>query len=313
MIQFNKNSSFKVFLLKLLAFFITVYLLDFVIGQSLRKFYYKQESGYDYLTTYSIDKAKADIMVFGSSRAVNIFNTKIFEDSTGLTCFNTGRYGEPIFYHYAVLKSVLKRYQPKIIILSFDAGNFSKNVEAYDRLTALLPYYKDHPEIRPVVALKGPYEKLKMISNIYPYNSLLMPIITGNTAYSKKKYPHINGFIPIKRTFAGPLQTFDYSKETGLDTVKINSYRSFIQDCVAANIELHIVCPPYLIHAIGTDRSIIEGKRIAAGYNISFLDYSRDSFFIDKPQLFADYRHLNETGVALFSNKVIKEMGISKL
>lgn len=308
MIKNSNNIFFKNFVLKLLAFFAVVFLVDAGIGYFLKKYYYKQQSGYDYLTTNAIENAKADIMVFGSSRAVNIFNPEIIESKTGLSCFNVGRVGEPVFYHEAVLKSVLKRFSPKLIILSIDAGNFSNGLDAYDRLTALLPYYNAHPEIRPIVQLKGPFEQIKMISHIYPYNSLLIPIITGNTAYSKRKYPHIKGFIPLTRTFSGPLRTFDYAAEKELDTVKINAYKSFIEDCIQAKIPLHIVVPPYLIHAIGVDSSITEAKKIAESYKINFLDYSRDSFFVNKPDLFADYRHLNVEGVKVFSDILLPQI-----
>jgi hypothetical protein len=308
MIKKYKNKSLKILFLKLLAFFAVVFILDMLIGNLLKKFYFKQEVGYDYLTTYSIEKTNADILFFGSSRSVNILNTDIFEKQLGLSCYNVGRYGEPVFYHYAILKSVLKRYTPKMILLSFDAGNFSKKQEAYDMLAVLLPYYNDHPEIRPMVELKGPYEKLKLLSRIYPYNSLLLPIITGNKDYSKKKYANINGFMPLKRTFTGPLKTFDYTKEKELDSNKINIYKSFIRECANANIPLYIVCPPYMINSVGTDASIIAAKKIAKDYHIDFLDYSRDSFYIDKPRLFADFRHLNENGVELFNKEIIEKI-----
>ncbi|MDN3657620.1 hypothetical protein QWZ08_18350 [Ferruginibacter paludis] len=267
-----------------------------------------QESGYDYLTTYSIERATPDILILGSSRAVNIFNTGIVETQTGLSCYNAGRYGEPVFYHYAVLQAALKRYTPKMVILSFDAGNFNKGLEAYDRIAVLLPYYENHPEIRPIIALKSRYENIKLLSKIYPYNSLLLPIITGNSRYSKTKYITQKGFIPIGKIFSGALQTYDYTKETSLDSTKIDIYRSFIKDCVAAHVQLHIVCPPYMIHAIGTDPSITEAKKIAAQYHVEFLDYSNDTAYTAHPLLFADYRHLNSTGVEVFTRSVIAKI-----
>jgi hypothetical protein len=303
-----RNKSFAIFLLKLSAFFVVVFLLDLMIGNFLKKYYFSQRSGYDFQTTYSIEKTKADILILGSSRAVNIFNTDMFEKQFNLSCFNAGRYGEPIFYHYAVLQSILKRHTPRIVLLSFDAGNFSKRREAYDRLSVLLPYYKDHPEIRSMVALKGPYEKIKLCSKIYPYNSLLLSILAGHPANNKYDNSEANGYIPIKKTISGPLQTMDYSKEKELDDIKIKVYRSFIKDCIASNILLYIVCPPYMINSVGADLSIITGKKIAKKYNIKFLDYSRDTFFVNKPQLFADYRHLNETGVKLFTDSVIESI-----
>ncbi len=308
MIKSIYSNTLKSFFFKLLIFLVFVFITDRLLGAMLKKYYFKQEAGYDYLTTYAIEKTSADLLIFGSSRAANIFNTGMFETQLSLSCFNVGRYGEPVFYHYAVLKTTLKRYKPKIILLSFDAGNFSTYQVSYDRMAVLLPYYKDHPEIRDIVALKGPFEKAKLLSNIYPYNSLLLPIISGNIAYSKRKFPHLNGYITLEETFTGELQTIDYTKETALDSKKIAMYKAFIQDCKEAKIPLYIICPPYLINSIGTDASIIEAKKIAAENYIDFFDYSSDSFFTTKPTLFADYRHLNKEGVTLFCNRIIKKI-----
>ncbi|MEP7108474.1 MAG: hypothetical protein ABI760_10840 [Ferruginibacter sp.] len=312
MIRKVKNSFLQLFIVKLIAFFAVVFLSDLVIGRLLKKYYFKQESGYYYQTTYAIDKTEADILIFGSSRAANLFNPEIFEKHFNMSCFNIGRDGHPLFYHYALLKANLKRHLPKIVILSFDAGNFSIKQEAYDRLSSLLPYYSYHPEIRPIVDLKGPNEKVKMLSAIYPYNSLLLPIIAGNSAFSKTKYATIKGYVPLKEIIKGPLKTLDYTIEKELDTIKVNTYRAFLKECRAANIKLYVVCPPYMINAIGVDYSITTAKKIAQEYNISFFDYSRDTSFINKPLLFADFRHLNEKGVELLANTVIVQINNSK-
>jgi hypothetical protein len=303
------DSSLKKFGLKLAAFFLVIIIADKMIGFVLKKYYYNQVAGYDYETTFAIDKTVEETIIVGSSRAANLFNPDIFEKSLNISCYNAGRYGYPIFYHYAILKVILKRYSPKLVVLSFDAGNFSINNESYDRIATLLPYYKTHPELKDIIELKGPYENIKMLSSIYPYNSLLLPIISGSTEYSKKKYANIKGYIPVNEVIKkGPLMKFDYSKEKDLDTVKINIYKAFIQRCIDSNIKLYIVCPPYLINAIGVDRSISEAKEIAQKNGIKFLDYSRDTFYTHKPDLFYDYRHLNATGVEIFSNDVIKKM-----
>ncbi len=303
----NAN-TLKSFFLKLFVFVIIVFMLDRLAGAMLKNFYFKQQAGSDYLTTYVIDKTTADLLVFGSSRAANIFNPVIFETQTGLSCFNAGRYGEPIFYHYAVLKCILKRYKPKTILLSFDAGSFNKNQESYDRMAPLLPYYNDHPEIRDIVTLKGPFEQVKLLSCIYPYNSLLLPIISGNTAYGKQKSTHLKGYIPIADTFTGEKETIDYTKKTMLDNKKIAAYNAFINDCKKAKIPLYIVCSPYLINSIGTDASIIEAKKIAAESSTDFFDYSRDPYFTSNPRFFADFRHLNESGVEVFCNILIQKL-----
>ena len=308
MIKFINTNTLKSFFLKLFVFIIVVFILDRLSGATLKNYYFKQQAGDDYLTTYAIDKTTADLLIFGSSRAANNFNPGIFETQIGVSCFNAGRYGAPVFYHYAVLQCVLKRYKPKTILLSFDAGSFNKNQESYDRMAPLLPYYNDHPEIRNIVDLKSPFEKLKLLSSTYPYNSLLLPIISGNTAYGKGKPTYLNGYIPIVDTFTGEMETIDYTKKIALDSKKIAVYKAFIQDCKKVKIPLYIVCPPYLINSIGTDASIIEAKKIAAESNTDFFDYSRDQYFTSNPQLFADFRHLNESGVEVFCNSLIKKL-----
>ena len=69
------NNSFKTFLLKLLAFFAVVFVVDFAIGHLLKKFYFKQQAGYDFLTTWSMEKTNADILIFDEN--INIEMTMI--------------------------------------------------------------------------------------------------------------------------------------------------------------------------------------------------------------------------------------------
>ena len=147
--------------MKLLVLFITLVFFDFIIGSLLNIFYFKQESGLQYRTTYSIEKTTADLLIFGSSTANHNYHPGIFQNRLNMSYYNVGRDGKSIFYHYAVLEAVLKRYTPKMIIYDFDEHEFSKDQESYDRLSSFLPYYKKHPEIRSIVDLKSPYEKYK--------------------------------------------------------------------------------------------------------------------------------------------------------
>lgn len=306
--QLFNSSSLKSFFIKLACFFTLVFLVDFSIGSILKKYYFKQKAGLDYETTYAMDKTEADILILGSSRASNLFDPEIFEQHFNMSCYNAGRYGLPLFYHYAVFKAALKRHTPKIVLLSFDAGNFNKKKEAYDKLNILLPYYNYHPEIRPMADLRSRYEKIKMLSAMYPFNSLLFSIITGNSASAKTKDIAFKGYIPISEVMKGPLILTDYTKDRELDTVKINTYKAFIQDCIKLKIKLYIVCPPYKINAIGNDASIAAAKEIAQQYNIDFLDHTFDTTYTSRMELFYDFRHLNITGVKLFCNDIIAEI-----
>jgi hypothetical protein len=194
---FNRLKSHLLF--KLAVALVFLICLDFLFGSTIKNFYFRQTSGPEFVTTYSIEKTKADFLILGSSRADHHYHPGVIEDKLKISCHNAGRDGFDIFYHYAILKASLSRYKPEIVILDLNTEDFRKLKDSYDRLSALLPYYKDHPEIREIVDLKSRIERIKMLSRIYPFNSTLSYIILGNTEYNRKRRNEINGYVPFKK------------------------------------------------------------------------------------------------------------------
>ncbi|MBC7654344.1 MAG: hypothetical protein H7098_07715 [Oligoflexus sp.] len=295
------------FIIKLLVFILLVFILDFSIGNTLRYFYFRQESSLQYQTTYAIEKSKEDILIFGSSRACNNYMPSIFEEALGQSSYNVGRYGSPILYHLAVLKSVLKRYRPKIIILDLNLREFEKTEDSYDMLSSLLPYYKNHPEMRSIILMKGKYERLKLLSNIYPFNSEMLTIAVGNTEMNKRRHDDLKGFIALRDKWKFPVKDYSFSQNYELDSNKLQAYKTFISNCKNAKIKLFVVCSPYLSKNRFKDSSIEIGKQIAKKENVTFLDYSNYIPLIDST-LFHDNPHLNEDGARLFSNLITSEI-----
>lgn len=303
--KIKQNSPLYV-LVKVIMFIIILYILDLTIGSILQYYYFKQDSGFLYRTTYAINETTADILIFGASKANHHYNTKVFEQRFKLSSYNAGRDGSSIFYHYAVLKSVLKRYRPKIIILDI-SRDFERKQEVYERLSMLLPYYKTHPEIRSIIELKSKYEKFKMVSKVYPYNSMLFSIIVGNSNYNKDRYLDTRGYMPLLKTWNREIKKYivpDYE----LDTIKLKIYESFIKDCISSNIKLYIIASPDFINRQNAEKSNEFAKIIAQKHNVIFFDYSNDSMFINHVKYFADYTHLNDEGATLFSNLILDEI-----
>ncbi len=303
---FFKKKSIPLLVTKILAFIFLAILVDQVFGSIFRHFYFRQTSGWEYRTKYSVEETKADILIFGASRAQQQYNPVYFEERLHQTCYNTGRDGEPVFYDYAILKGVLKRYTPKIVVLDMENFIFAQNQDSYDRLAILLPFYKGHPEMREVIALKSPYEKIKLQSQVYPYNSLLFKIAIGNLAYNKKRSEDIKGYVPLTRELEGTPRLNDYTKNTyPIDSVKLNYYNAFIDDCLKAGSKIYIVCGPYFFKAIGTDTSLLLARQIARQKNVPFFDFSKEQLFVTNPRLFDDSMHVNVNGSKIFTNQVI--------
>lgn len=298
------NRKYLLFIYKLIILFLILFLLDFSTGRILRHFYFTQKSGKSYRSTYSIENAKADFLVMGSSRANHHYNPAIFEKELGLSYYNAGRDGSYLLYHYAVLRSILKRYSPYVIVLDVRRDEFTLDQFSYDGLSALLPYYRDHPEIRQIVELRGPYEKIKLISSIYPFNSDFFSIAAGNLGLNSDAGKENKGFVPLTKTFNGvPMTESPGITDVETDPVKAAFYDSFIRDCISSGVRLFVICSPYF--SVSRDNSSIDIARTTAEkYGISFLDYSTDTAFVGKPGFFADPYHLNETGARLFSEAV---------
>ena len=303
-LPFNKKGYLH--LLKSAGIFLIILIAaDLIIGNVCSHFYFKQKSGWEYRTKYSIENTTADILIFGASRAQQQYNPVYFEARLNQTCYNVGRDGTPFFYHYAVLESVLSRYTPKIIILDIENSVFRQYESSYDRISVLLPFYKSHPEMRSIIELRGPYEKYKLFSKIYPYNSLLFKIAAGNRKVDSAQSEDIKGYVPLTNALNEPIRKVYLPTGYALDSNKVNYYKLFIKECLQKNIKLFVVCSPYFIDAVGTDTSMTVAKKIAKENNVDFFDFSKDKDFLNNSRLFDDTVHVNSTGSKLFSNKVV--------
>ncbi len=295
-----------------LALFVAiVVLIDFGIGNLLQHFYFTMKRGTQYRTTYAIEKTTADIIIFGSSRAVHQYDPLIFEERLKLSCYNAGRDGEEsTLYHYAVLKGITKRYTPKIVILDLMNGELGNQLYSYDRLASLSPYYHTHPELRSIIDLRSKHETLRKISSIYPFNSLIISIFTNNLNARKEKNPDIQGYLPIQSTkiITKALSTYDKTEQYDLDSIKISVLKLFIGECNQKKIKLFIICSPYYEKETGTDYSIVNIEKIAASKNIDFFNFGQDSFYLKRPELFCDVLHLNKNGATIFSNTVAEKI-----
>lgn len=300
-----KKRSYLYFGIKLISFFLLIFSLDFIVGNTLRYFYFKQESGGEYSATYLIKKANQDLLIFGSSRALHHYQSNILEERLGLTSYNAGRNGNPILYHLAIFKSALNRHKPKQIILDVNINEFQKVEDGYDVLATLLPYYKEYPEVRPMVLLRGKFEKLKLCSQIYPFNSLIFTIAAGNTQFNKQRKEVFNGYMPLYNQWNKNLTVEYPQKKYEVDLIKIEAFKNFIAVCKANHIKLTLVFSPYFKKFEETNNSISIAKEIAKENNIHFLDFTNDIRFLKNPFLFADYTHLNNNGAKFFTNILI--------
>ena len=285
---------------------VVVFILDFAIGRTLRFFYFKETSGLHFRTTYSMETTNADILVFGSSRANHHYVPEVFEDSLKTSFYNTGRDGNGIFFQTALLKSVLKRYTPKIIIFDY-AGGFGKGAEAYDRMSSLLPYFRTHKEIRSIVELKSSYEIIKLASEIYPFNSQIMTIAIGNLGINKQRKSDDKGYVALYKEWQAKIDSVDDFTSDELDYNKLNALKEFLTIAKKSKAKVFVIYSP-IFQKFKRNQEIEICRKICSNEKIPFWDYSKDSLFTNNNKLFQDIEHLNHRGAIIFSNLIANKI-----
>lgn len=282
--------------------------LDFFIGRLMRYFYFQESSGLHYRTTYALDSTNADVLIFGSSRANHHYVPEVFEDSLKLSFYNTGRDGNGLFYQLAVLKSVLNRYTPKIIIYDY-TGAFKKD-DSYDKISSLLPYYRTHANMRDIIELKSPYEKIKLISEIYPFNSQILTIAIGNLELNKSRKADNKGYIALHSSWENKIKDVPISINYNIDTVKLNSFRHFLYLAKKSGADVYVIYSP-IFEKFSQSQEIEICSALCINEKVAFWDFSQDTTFLNYPSLFNDPNHLNHKGAVMFSKRIIDSLKYS--
>ena len=291
--------------LKKLSFFILILIVfDFLVGKGLKYFYFKIKTGQYAETTYALNTVDKYFLVFGSSRATHNFSSDIIKSEWGPSFYNVGSDGQGIFYDEAILRSILKRYTPKVIILSIDFLEFDPSREAYDRLSKLLPYYSSHQEIRNIINLRSKFEKIKLYSQIYPFNSMILNIIADPIAAKRSD----NGYIPLFGVWKEPLKRGEFTEKV-IDKVKIKAYQDFISLAVHSGAHVVVVAAPYFLNFdYANSHTFKTASLIAQENGVGFIDYSQDPFFLAHSKFFDDPYHLNDEGAKIFTKMVVGDV-----
>jgi hypothetical protein len=304
------------FTAKLLLLTLCVIIADRSIGALLRHFYYRSSSGEQGRLTYSLDSTTAPILVLGSSKALRHYASPIITDSLGLDCYNTGKDKQGLFYSLAVLQATLHRYHPRIILLDFNPIGLVPSQAALDELSILLPYYWQHPEIRPVIDKRSPYERIKTRSLLYCYNSLAVQIAFSNLSH-RRDTGSIAGYTPVYPSMRNPPFSPYNTRliKDPPDTTLVNALLQIITLTRENGCRLAVIVSPTYFPLPDSPSTMIRTKKICDSLQVPLLDYSASTAFPGNKPIFFDNQHLNDSGARIFTRLLCHDlitMGIPK-
>ncbi len=289
------------FILRVLLFFALVAVVDVIIGKGFDYCLGHLKGGQYQSLQYAMKETKADVLVFGSSRAINHYVPQIIEDSLGLTCYNCGFHAQGVIFQYGRLHYILNRYHPKLVIYDveyhFDMGDGPN--ERY--LDMLKPYCSDTC-ISNYVKIFSEAEYYKNFSRLYRYNSnfidMLKDMKTGGM-HSE------NGFEPLTGNMDYEVEMKDIPPVT-VDSVKMLYVRKMVEDCRRNGVPVVFAISPR--YEAATSRVHEPFKKLCRELDVPCYDYFTDTLFQNHKELFANSKHLNREGAILYTKKLIEHL-----
>lgn len=308
----EERKALRTFCKRLLILALVIALSDQAAGWWLRRLFYGQESGEWYRARWTMDSSRAPILILGSSRASHHYVPAMLDSALGMPAYNGGRDGNDILGNLAFYRAVTKRYSPRLVILELLPREMYIHPESYERLSTLLPFYRPHPEIRDILFLRGPFEKWKLMSAVYPFNSQLVRLVNGSLNLHNDPANRYAGFLPLKGSNVSGLPDNRLPEPTAaVDPRKMLALREITSGCKQIGTRLVLVnSPVYSNNRGGTALDSIQA--VCRSYGLSYWDFSTDARFDGHPELFRDNSHLNETGASVFTellaDRIKKEM-----
>ena len=288
------------FLIKILAFFSIIFLFDRSLGYCLDYMNSHQKSNYTKDLYYGLMQSKEDILIFGSSRAMNHYVPEVLEDSLQLTSYNCGYAGEGIIFHYGRIRKIFNRYQPKLIVYdiepSFDVAE-SPNERFLDRIK---PNANDSCVSNYIKEFSN-NEYLKTFSRLYCYNALFYDIIKGYFTISDLSQ---KGYVPLFGSDVRNAASAGLNSTT--DTLKIKTIEKLIQLCNQRKVPLVFFSSPR--YGWTTSEELVVVKDICKRSGTPYYDFYSNNDMTCVDSLFFTSGHLNDIGARVYTSRIVPQI-----
>jgi hypothetical protein len=292
-----------------------MFLADWFFSSQLRK---SRDGEFSVWNDIYDSKVNADIVVYGSSRAMVHMDPEIIRDSLNVNAYNLGLNGHNFWLQYFRHKELLKYNQtPKFIIHSVDIFTLVKRDDLF-HLEQFLPYMLFNRDIEqwtssyqgftawdyyvPLIRYYGQYKTMGRV---------LKSSIMGSTKADSARYL---GFSAQDQQWNDDLVKArikfpDYRVK--LDSTSIQLFDQYLQECLNAGIAVVLVYSPEFVEGqdfVKNRTDIINTFHyFASKFNIPFLDYSNDSISYRR-DYFYNASHLNSSGARIFTSKMIHDL-----
>lgn len=253
---------------------------------------------------------KSDLAVYGSSRAVQHFNTEILDSITGYKTYNFGIEGQLFDFFYARHKEYLANNEkPKAIIMTLDFLTLADSLRGYNR-NQLLPYMLFNKNMISLKRFPIPDHFLPLV-RYYGESSILDSVknhlLNPNNRYEDPTFKRVKGYQSFPLSWNGDLAADhkDSSFEIIIGDNNKRLFLEFLEECSELGISVLMVCPPHYeggLFVRNKDDILAFYKKVSIEQKIPYLDYTYHPITKDITK-FYNTQHLNQTGAEIFSRE----------
>ena len=256
---------------------------------------------------YRLNKVKTDMIIVGSSRAMNHYNTQILADSINsylgskYTFYNAGIGGNFVDCNACTFESILNRYKPRLIIFETNLLEI-KNIDWVKRMRRYETFYKNNSIVKDYLNRLGWNERIRVIINMHRFNSKAVMIV-DNLRHTKKAN---TGYSPLYRI----MNPADLKKEddsylyNNANDFSINNLTRMISLCKEMNVKLIISTSPR--YNPNNNNELIHS--LCNKLNTPYIELYNTDYFNSHPELFYDKNHLNDNGATIYTQMFFEHL-----
>ncbi len=298
-----------------IGFLIFVYILDMLIGFSVRKI---NVGEYGVLNKIDDGAINADILISGSSRALKAINPQIITQETGMSCFNIASDGSDLGVQFPKLKWYLnKNRKPRILIQ--DVSQFGGEISTTIYEPYKYVFYLSDDSL--YYGLKQIDQRIWIHKYLFPSNLLYYNFDFYTRLFSElhqtllNQDKYINGYLPDNSRWAGNFELFKKERTKGINCYisqeNVNYLYELKEYCENQRIILILIVLPnyYRLKEIthnAEEISMFYAKleNIPYVYYLNYVNIELASL----EDNFYNFTHLNADGASKFSTKLAADL-----
>ena len=295
----------KKFCIKLCLYLLLIYTISFIIDLVFSKI---AKDGNEYTSWNDLyaNNINADLLVFGSSRAMNHFNTLIIEDSLKLQSYNFGFSSARIEISLLRLREHLRvcSIKPQYVTLEIDWLTID-NEKRLSHPYRIFPYLLFNGNMYKYTHHFKGYHSYFYVIPMVRYGKYLMEIFRNRyDSFTKTNNNNRKGYVAINDNWNGNTNIGEIIVSIHQEEIKYLD--EFVEVCKSNQIKLNFVYTPEYIEATkivkNRDAVVKYIQNYAEDHSIPFINFSQEKFCSDT-SFFYNNRHLNSRGADKFTSE----------